>query len=72
MAENDNLISEQDRGRINLEEKHEVRHWSKKFGVSADRLREAVGKVGPMVRDVERELGGAANRGAPGRDASSH
>jgi hypothetical protein len=59
----------QDRARINVGEKHELKHWSQKFGVSADRLREAVTKVGPMVQDVERELGGSG--GAPGRSASS-
>jgi Protein of unknown function (DUF3606) len=56
-----------DRARINVDEKHELKHWSKKFSVSPDRLREAVGKVGSRVEDVERELAGGR---APGRDAS--
>jgi len=48
----------QDRKRINLSEDYEVRDWAEKFGVSQERLREAVGKVGSMADDVERELRG--------------
>lgn len=46
----------QDRKRINLSEDYEVRDWSDRFGVTPDRLRAAVDKVGPMADDVEREL----------------
>ena len=45
-----------DRDRINVHEEYELRDWSKKFGVSPDRLKEVVKKVGPMVKDVEKEL----------------
>lgn len=45
-----------DRTRISLSEPYEVRDWSEKFGVSEDRLRAAVAKVGSMADDVEREL----------------
>ncbi len=48
----------QDRQRISLTEDYEIRDWSQKFGVSEERLREAVGKVGSMAKDVERELRG--------------
>ncbi|RZJ04959.1 MAG: DUF3606 domain-containing protein [Brevundimonas sp.] len=47
----------QDRARINLSEDYEVRDWSAKFGVSEERLRAAVAKVGDRADDVERELG---------------
>lgn len=47
-----------DRKRISLSEDYEVRDWSAKFGVSEDRLREAVGRVGDNAEDVERELRG--------------
>jgi len=47
-----------DRNRINVDEDYEVTYWSEKFGVSRDRLREAVAKVGPMVNRVEQELRG--------------
>ena len=46
----------QDRTRISLSEAYEVRDWSEKFGVSEDRLRAVVAKVGSMADDVEREL----------------
>jgi hypothetical protein len=46
-----------DRDRINISEEYELRDWSKKFGVTPDKLKEAVAKVGPMADDVRRELG---------------
>jgi len=52
--------SPQDRNRINLSEDYEVQYWSKKFGVTPDRLRAAVQKVGPSRESVERELKTAA------------
>lgn len=47
-----------DRQRISLHEDYEVRDWSQKFGVSEDRLRQAVERVGNMADDVELELQG--------------
>jgi len=46
----------QDRTRINTSEDYEVRYWSEKFGVSQDRLKAAVKKVGNSVWAVEKEL----------------
>jgi hypothetical protein len=46
----------QDRTRINTSEDHEVRYWSEKFGVSQERLKAAVQKVGNSVSAVEKEL----------------
>ena len=37
-------------------EDHEARCWSEKFGVSRDKLRAAVNKVGNSVSAVEKEL----------------
>lgn len=48
-----------DRQRISLSGDYEVRDWSQKFGVSEDRLRAAVQKVGNQADDVERELRGS-------------
>jgi hypothetical protein len=42
-----------DRARINMSEDYEVRTWCKKFGVTPDRLRDAVDQVGPLANDVE-------------------
>jgi hypothetical protein len=42
--------------RINVHQDYELRDWSGKLGVTPERLKEAVRKVGPMV-DVTKELG---------------
>jgi hypothetical protein len=44
------------KGRINLSEDYEARYWSDKFGVTPERLREAVQKVGNSPEAVEQEL----------------
>ena len=46
----------QDRSRINVNEDHEVRYWTEKFGVSADALRNAVTAVGPGADAVAQRL----------------
>lgn len=52
-----------DRKRINVNEDHELRGWSKKFGVSKDRLKEAVQAVGDQSDKVEKYLKGAERSG---------
>ena len=49
----------QDRSRVNVNEDHEVRYWTQKWGVSEERLAAAVNKVGVAVDAVARELGKA-------------
>ncbi|RQP22807.1 DUF3606 domain-containing protein [Piscinibacter terrae] len=56
MADDKDKSGGQDRTRINTSQDYEVRDWSKKFGVSADQLREAVKAVGPNAKDVEAHL----------------
>jgi hypothetical protein len=46
----------QDRSKINLSEDYEVRYWSEKFGVTPERLRGTVKKVGNSAKAVEQEL----------------
>lgn len=58
MSDDKNQPGGQDRKRISLEEDYEVRDWSQKFGVTEDELRAAVGRVGNMAEDVERDLKG--------------
>ncbi|MHA4835925.1 DUF3606 domain-containing protein [Sphingopyxis sp. MSC1_008] len=41
-----------DRERISLTQEHELRGWSKRLGVSEERLRAAVGRVGNLAYDV--------------------
>ena len=57
MADNLEQRGPQDRARINVHEAWERRWWSKKFGVSEDDLRAAVGAVGVMAKDVAKHLG---------------
>jgi hypothetical protein len=47
-----------DRSRVNVNEPHEVRYWTDRFGCSEDDLRLAVKRVGVMVADVEAALAG--------------
>jgi hypothetical protein len=58
MADDLKQTGRQDDARIDVNQDHELTYWSEKFGVSRDRLREAVAKAGPMVRNVQRELRG--------------
>ncbi len=43
--------------RINIHQEYEVRYWTQELGVTAERLRQTVDVVGPMVKDVKRQLG---------------
>ena len=57
MADDKSKKGPQDRSRINLSEDYEVRYWCKKFGVTPDRLRQTVDKVGNSAAAVRKELG---------------
>ena len=56
MSDDKSKTGGQDRQRINLNEDYEVADWSKKFGISAKQLRDAVKQVGDRADDVERHL----------------
>ena len=45
-----------DRRRIDIDDENELRYWSEAFGVTQDRLRVAVGKVGPLADKVREEI----------------
>jgi len=47
----------QDRSRVNVNEPHEVRYWTERFGVSEDALRRAVAEVGVSVDAIAQHLG---------------
>src|SRR3984893_3265196 len=59
MADDPNKRGPADRSRISLLEPHEVQYWADKFGVSKERLSEAVRKVGHSAEAVSRELTGS-------------
>jgi hypothetical protein len=56
MSDNKENRGPTDRSRVNVHEDYQLNYWSEKFGVSHDRLKKVVGKVGVMVVDVEKEL----------------
>lgn len=39
----------QDRARVNVNEAHELKYWTREFGVTEDKLRQAVKEVGVSV-----------------------
>jgi Protein of unknown function (DUF3606) len=59
MADDLKQTGRPDDQRINVDQDHELTYWSEKLGVSRDRLREAVAKAGPVVKNVQRELRGS-------------
>lgn len=56
MSDDKSKTGAPDRKRVNVNEDYELRDWAKKWGVSEQRVRDAVAKVGVMATDVEREL----------------
>ena len=48
-----------DAKRINVNERYEVTFWTAALGVSEEKLREVVERVGVMAADVRKELGKA-------------
>ncbi len=52
--------------RIDVNQSREVRYWTGTLGISEERLRDVVGKVGPNIADVQRELGKERTAGDPG------
>jgi hypothetical protein len=56
MSDDTSKSSGQDRARINVNQDHELRDWSKKFGVTPDELKKAVASVGDRAAAVEKHL----------------
>jgi hypothetical protein len=46
-----------DSDRINVHEDHELRYWTKELGVTPEKLKQTVEKVGVMATDVRKALG---------------
>jgi hypothetical protein len=57
MADDKSKTGWQDDTRINVNQDYELRYWSDKFGVTHDKLKEAVKAVGPYVSKVKKYLG---------------
>ena len=56
MADDKSKTPPQDASHVNVHEKNEVEYWSKRFGVTPERFKEAVQKAGTSVKAVEAEL----------------
>ena len=56
MADDKTKTAPQDASRINVREDYEVRYWTKKFGVTAEQLKEAVAKVALHGRAKRQEI----------------
>ena len=56
MSDDKNNRGPQDRSRISLSEDYEVRYWTDALGVTEDRLREIVGRVGNSADAVREAL----------------
>jgi len=53
IMDNKSNVGGQDRKRIDVNQDYELRDWSDKFGVSKEKLKEAVDAVGTYADDVE-------------------
>jgi hypothetical protein len=55
----DNLTAREqpDRSKINMNQDHEVRYWTRHFNVSKEELQKAIDKVGNSAATVRKELG---------------
>ncbi len=58
MSDDKSKTGGSDRKRINVNEDYELRDWSKKFGVTPEKLKEAVQAVGTSADAVEKHLKG--------------
>jgi hypothetical protein len=56
MADDKTKRAPQDAKLISLKEDYEVEYWTKKFGISRERLAEVVKKVGDSAERVGEEL----------------
>jgi hypothetical protein len=56
MADNLNDRGQQDRSRINMNEKWEVQYWTKELGVSEEELARIVKEAGNSVAAVRKHL----------------
>lgn len=53
MPDNKKKAGPADKSRVNVNQKHELRYWTEKFGISPGLLKRAVQEVGVMAKDVK-------------------
>jgi hypothetical protein len=57
MPDDQSKIRPQDASKINVHETYEVEYWTKHLGVTPEKLKDAVNKVGVSVKEVKKHLG---------------
>lgn len=57
MAEARLRTGKSDNSRIYVDQTHEINYWTKQLKTSPEKLKKAVGAVGPMVKDIKKWLG---------------
>jgi Protein of unknown function (DUF3606) len=57
MADDTMMRDYRDRDRINVHEDYELRYWTKELGVTPEKLKQTVEKVGIMAAEVRSVLG---------------
>lgn len=57
MTDNLEIRQSEEREKINVHQPYDLRDWAIYFSVSQEKLKTAVGIVGPVVGDVKRYLG---------------
>lgn len=57
MADSKTAVGKPDRDRVNVHEDYELNDWAEKWNVSKEAVKKAVERVGPMAKDVQKELG---------------
>ena len=57
MADDKSIRGPADAARINVNEEHELRYWTKALGVTEQKLRAAVAAAGVMAKDVRAYVG---------------
>jgi hypothetical protein len=56
MADDTTKRDHRDRDRINVHEDYELRYWTKELGVTSEKLKRTVEKVGVLATDVRKAL----------------
>ncbi|MET0543275.1 MAG: DUF3606 domain-containing protein [Variovorax sp.] len=65
MSDDIDIRGPRDRGRISLEQPHEVRYWTRELGVTEAQLRAAMYAAGDATHAVQQQLQGASGARRP-------
>jgi hypothetical protein len=57
VADNLDRREPEDKFKINVHEEWELEYWARKFGVTKEKIKDAVKQVGVQTKDVAKHLG---------------